>query len=79
MAAKPWSYTAGRCQRLENMDSRNSININHGVGENKHHLEWCPKYRFEALRSPYIAHEMQGILEQIAYEKGIIVHKIVVD
>ena len=61
------------------MDSGNSLNINHGVGDNKHHIEWCPKYRFDALRSPYIAKEMQGILEQIAFEKGIIVHKIVVD
>ena len=51
----------------------------HGVGENKHHLEWCPKYRFEAMRNPFIAKEMQGILEEIAREKGIFVHKIVVD
>jgi putative transposase len=57
----------------------NEININHGIGENKHHLEWCPKYRWNAMRSHYIAHEMQGILEQIAHEKGIVVHKIVVD
>lgn len=63
----------------ENMDSGTTININHGVGENKHHLEWCPKYRYDALRNPYIAQEMRGILEQIAHEKGIIVHKIVVD
>ena len=61
------------------MSSGTTININHGVGENKHHLEWCPKYRFEALRNPYIAKEMQGILEQIAHEKGMIVHTIVVD
>jgi len=61
------------------MNSGNSININHGVGENKHHLEWCPKYRFEAMRSPYISEEMKQILLQIAEEKHIVVHKIVVD
>lgn len=61
------------------MNSIQTININHGVGENKHHLEWCPKYRFDALRNPHIAQEMQRILEQTAIEKGIVVHKIVVD
>lgn len=25
------------------MTSETTININHGVGENKHHFEWCPK------------------------------------
>jgi putative transposase len=61
------------------MDSGNYINIRHRVGENKQHLEWCPKYRYEAMRSPYIAEEMKGLLEEIAMEKGMIVHKIVVD
>ena len=31
------------------------------------------------LAVPFIAKEMQGILEEIAREKGIFVHKIVVD
>jgi putative transposase len=61
------------------MNSGNYIDIKHGVGENKQHLEWCPKYRYEAMRSPYISEEMKEILEEIAREKGMIVHKIVVD
>ena len=62
------------------MNSVNYRNINeHGIGENKHHLEWCPKYRYNVLQNPFIAEEMKQILEQIAVEKGMAVHKIVVD
>jgi putative transposase len=62
------------------MNSVNYRNINeHGVGDNKYHLEWCPKYRWNAMRSPYIAEEMKQIFLQIATEKGIVVHKLVVD
>ena len=61
------------------MVSGNYIDIKHGVGENKQHLEWCPKYRRAAMQNPFIADEMKGILEGIAKDKGIVVHKIVVD
>jgi len=65
---------------VNNMNSGTYKNINqHGVGENKHHLEWCPKYRYECMKNPFIATEMKQILKQIAEEKGITVHKIVVD
>ncbi len=62
------------------MDSGNYANINsaHGVGDNKHHLEWCPKYRHDVMDAR-IAEEMKQILLQIASEKGISVYKIVVD
>ena len=62
------------------MDSRNYANIKpvHGVGDNKHHLEWCPKYRHDVMDAR-IADEMRQLLLQIAAEKGITVHKIVVD
>ena len=62
------------------MDSANYKNISeHGVGENKYHLEWCPKYRHDAMRETRVADEMQSILISIAEEKGITVDKIVVD
>ena len=62
------------------MDSANYKNISeHGVGENKYHLEWCPKYRHDAMRETQVANEMQSILISIAEEKGITVDKIVVD
>ena len=71
---------AVRPQTRESMDSGTYKNINaHGVGDNKHHLEWCPKYRYECMQNPLIAEEMKQILLQIAAEKGIVVHKIVVD
>ena len=60
------------------MSSRTNIHINHGVGLNQHHLEWCPKYRHDVMDAK-IAEEMKEILLQIASENGIIVHKIVVD
>ena len=50
----------------------------HGVGYNQHHLEWCPKYRHDVM-DVYVAEEMKQMLLQISSEKGIIVHKIVVD
>ena len=62
------------------MNSVNYRNINeYGIGENKHHPGWCPKYRYNVLQNPFIAEEMRQILEQIAVEKGMTVHKIVVD
>lgn len=65
---------------VRTMVSGNYTNKNeHGVGENRHHLEWCPKYRYNVLKNPYIAEEMKQILLQIAVEKGMYVYKIVVD
>ena len=59
------------------MSSRTNIHINHGVGFNQHHLGWCPKYRHDVMDAK-IAEEMKEILLQIASEKGIIVHTMVV-
>lgn len=67
--------------KRESMDrGTNTTNIkaSHGVGDNKHHLEFCPKYRHDVMDS-CISEEMRQILLQIALEKGILVHKIVVD
>jgi putative transposase len=66
------------------MTSETNENIKHGVGKhgvgyNQHHLEWCPKYRHDAMQTVQIAEEMRQILLQIASDKGIIVHKLVVD
>ena len=62
------------------MASGNYRNISeHGVGENKYHLEWCPKYRHEAMKDVQTAEEMTTILLEIAADKGIVVDKIVVD
>ncbi len=62
------------------MASGNYKNISeHGVGENKYHLEWCPKYRHEAMKDVQISDEMKSILLEIAADKGISVDKIVVN
>ena len=61
------------------MSSGNFVSINHGVGLNQHHFEWCPKYRFRCMRKEKIAKEMGAILQDIAREKGIIIHKMAID
>jgi putative transposase len=62
------------------MSSGNYTNIKatHGVGDNKHHLEWCPKYRHDVMDA-IVSQQVQEILHQVAIEKGIVVHKLVVD
>ena len=71
---------AVRLQIRDPMDRGTYKNINtHGIGDNKRHLEWCPKYRYECMQNPLIAEEMKQILMQIAVEKGIVVHKTAVD
>ena len=61
------------------MNSGNFVNINHGIGLNQHHFEWCPKYRYKCMRRPEIAAEMEQIIRDIGVEKGIIIHKVAVD
>ena len=61
------------------MDSGNFRNLNHGVGLNQHHFEWCPKYRYKCMRRQEIAAQMEQILREIAKEKGILIHDIAVD
>ena len=54
------------------------MNKNHGVGLNQHHLEWCPKYRYECLKRPQFASEMEGILREIAETHKILILEIAV-
>lgn len=42
-------------------------------------MEWCPKYRHDAMQEVQVSEEMRAILFGIAAEKGITVAKIVVD
>jgi len=61
------------------MSSGSFASINHGIGLNQHHFEWCPKYRYKCMRKPEIAAEMEQILRRIAAEKGIVIIKMAVD
>lgn len=60
------------------MNSGNFKSINHGIGLNQHHFEWCPKYRYKCMRRPEIAKELEQIIRDIAREKNIFVHEIAV-
>jgi len=61
------------------MSSRNFRNLNHGIGLNQHHFEWCPKYRYRCMRHSEIAAQMEQIIKDIAAEKGILIIKVAVD
>ena len=60
------------------MDSGNFRNLNHGVGLNQHHFEWCPKYRYACMRKAEIAFQMEQIIREIAKEKGILIHAVAI-
>ena len=61
------------------MSSGNFKSINHGIGLNQHHFEWCPKYRYNCMRKSEIASQMEQIIREIAEEKGILIIKMAVD
>ena len=50
------------------MDS-NLYSHHHIKGCWEHHLEWCPKYRFNALRKQSIKEDCEAILHTIARER----------
>ena len=58
---------------------KNFTSRNHTKGLNQHHLEWCPKYRYNCLQRADIRKEMETILEEIAKEKGIVIHSMAVE
>ena len=43
----------------------------HTVGQNVHHFEWCPKYRYNMFRQDKYKCLLEGILNNIAREHGI--------
>ncbi len=43
----------------------------HTVGQNVHHLEWCPKYRYNMFRQDKYKCMLEKILHDIAGEKGL--------
>jgi putative transposase len=58
---------------------KNLVGKNHTKGLNQHHIEWCPKYRYNCLRRDDIRKEMAIILKEISKEKGIIIHSMAVE
>jgi len=43
----------------------------HTVGQNAHHFEWCPKYRYNMFRQDKYKNMLEKILHEIASEKGM--------
>ena len=47
---------------------RHLYSHNHIKGCWEHHLEWCPKYRYNSLRKDSIWEDCEAILKQVAAE-----------
>jgi len=52
-----------------NLDG-NLYGHNHIKGCWEHHLRWCPKYRFNALRKPSIKSDCEQAIREAAKRKG---------
>jgi len=50
----------------------------HSVYDCVYHLEWCPKYRFNALGKESSKNDMEAILMQIATEYQMVVEELAV-
>ena len=50
----------------------------HSVYDCVYHLEWCPKYRFNALAKESSKVDMEAILKQIATEHGMRIEELAV-
>ncbi|MFH1630686.1 MAG: IS200/IS605 family transposase [Candidatus Aenigmatarchaeota archaeon] len=50
----------------------------HAVGKNVHHLEWCPKYRYNIFRRLDIMNVCVAAIRQSAARHGIIIMEITV-
>ena len=51
------------------MNDSNLYSHHHIKGCWEHHVEWCPKYRYNALRKQSIKEDCEAILVQIARER----------
>jgi putative transposase len=58
------------------MNSRTFVNKNHSVGLSQYHLEWCPKYRYNALRSVHVKEFAQETFREIAGKYGMVSHTV---
>lgn len=60
------------------MDSGTFVNKNHSVGLSQYHLEWCPKYRYNALRSVHVKEFAEQAFNEIAHNYGMVLHTIAI-
>ena len=60
------------------MDSVNFTHKNHSVGLSQYHLEWCPKYRFNMMRSTYVKEFLIEVLHRIARDYSMLLHTVAV-
>ncbi len=63
------------CHRSENMNSGNFEYKNHSAGVSQYHLEWCPKYRYNALRSVHVKEFLRANFAETAERYGMHMHE----
>ena len=56
----------------------NLVSGSHSVYDCVYHIEWCPKYRFNALGKASSKADMEAILKQIAIEYGVCIEELAV-
>lgn len=66
------------CHRSVNMDSGTFVNKNHSVGLSQYHLEWCPKYRYNCLRSIHVKAFLIETFNEIARRYGFVIHTLAI-
>ena len=62
------------CNLRENMNSGNFESKNHSLGLSQYHLEWCPKYRYNALRSVHVKEFLKQKFIEIADKYRMQIH-----
>ena len=58
--------------------SRDLCSGSHSVYDCVYHIEWCPKYRFNALGKESSKQDMEAILQKIAAEYGMRIEELAV-
>jgi len=56
------------------MTSGNVVSTNRSVGLNQFHLEWCPKYRDDSMKSPNVARLLEQSIINTAQQYKIVIH-----
>jgi putative transposase len=69
---------AGLLSVASEIDSMNKdlVSGSHTLGQSLYHLEWCPKYRYNALRSEHVKTFLKNTLIEIANKYGMKIHAI---
>jgi len=74
----PSSDQAGLLSVTPEIDNMNKdlVSGSYTLGQSLYHLEWCPKYRYNALRGEHVKSFLKDALIEIAEKYGMKIHAI---